>query len=232
MIDFPHMKLDTASHEQEAIKLKDDTLRQAEYAKIKDFKPGKLAILVSRVLFAVTDAIYGKAATYAKFYVIEVVARIPYQSWELWSYIVQTLFFADEQYVIKLAKQTEFSRLAQDNETMHVIVIGAILHKHRGILSDLFAFGLSFSYFLVCFTLYLISPRHAYELNVLFEEHAYNTYNGFLIAKAEELKTKSLHSVFLDWYGRHVTTEYEFIELVRNDELLHRNQTLEQISQL
>lgn len=211
------------NQEAESIKLQDPNLRQATFDAYKDFHAAAAPTLLARALFTITDLVYGKAPSYTKFYAIEIIARIPYQSWEMWSYIVQTLYFSQEQKTIALGELAHFSRVAQDNETMHVVVIGTILQKHHGFLRLAFPFLLSFLYFQACFLLHLFSRTWAYELNFLFEEHAYKTYDAFLNQNTEQLKHTPLTSAYLTWYGRDVRSQYEFIELVRNDELLHRN---------
>jgi hypothetical protein len=46
--------------------------------------------LPARVLFALLDVLYGRARTLSKFKVLELVARVPYQSWEQVAYIAIT----------------------------------------------------------------------------------------------------------------------------------------------
>ena len=46
--------------------------------------------LAARALFFLLDAVYGKARTLSKFKVLELVARVPYQSWEQVAYIAIT----------------------------------------------------------------------------------------------------------------------------------------------
>ena len=46
--------------------------------------------LGARLLFALLDALYGRARTLSKFKVLELVARVPYQSWEQVAYIAIT----------------------------------------------------------------------------------------------------------------------------------------------
>jgi hypothetical protein len=38
--------------------------------------------ILSRVLFFAMDLLYGRRRTLSKFKVLEVIARVPYQSWE------------------------------------------------------------------------------------------------------------------------------------------------------
>lgn len=178
-----------------------------------------------------TDLCYGRAPSLKKFYVIEIIARIPYQSWELWSYIIQTLAFAEEQRAIKLGELAHFSRVAQDNETMHVVALGLILGRRSNIFLSIPAFILSFFYFQACFVLHAIHKSWAYELNYLFENHAFQAYQEFLQLHDTELKTQPLASAYLTWYGRDVSTVYDFLALVRNDELLHRHSSISLLKQ-
>src|ERR1700743_2895056 len=46
--------------------------------------------LPARVLFALLDVLYGRPRTLSKFKVLELVARVPYQSWEQVAYIAIT----------------------------------------------------------------------------------------------------------------------------------------------
>src|SRR5258707_5563248 len=46
--------------------------------------------LAARVLFRLLDILYGRKRTLSKFKVLELVARVPYQSWEQVAYIAIT----------------------------------------------------------------------------------------------------------------------------------------------
>lgn len=224
------MTTENATHEQRVLELKDDAKRQAEFERFSSYQTSAIPLVLAKMLFATADLVYGKAPSYQKFYVIELIARVPYQSWEMWSYVFQTLVFANETRSIKLAELQRFSRLASDNETMHVVVIGTVLNKRPSLMNLIFSFSLSLGYFCTCFWLHAIKPAWAYELNFLFETHAYQAYDTFLKEHEAELKLKPIKSKFLNFYGRQTATEYEFIELVRNDELLHRNASLAYIT--
>ncbi|MEK9148256.1 MAG: alternative oxidase, partial [Patescibacteria group bacterium] len=176
--------------------------------------------------------VYGHRPSYGKFTAVEVIARIPYQSWEVAAYTILTGFYGDEARAIKLAKTSSFSRQAQDNETMHVVVITQITRRRKctgffrhTLIPLLFAFF----YFWTIFVLYIVSRRSALELNYLFESHAYEQYSEFLLLYGHELKTEPADYDFLSFYGRHVMSEYEFFESVRNDELIHRNRSIREL---
>jgi ubiquinol oxidase len=220
-------------HEALVRHLNDPALR-AEYAAPYDrYRAGLIPCALGAILIFFGDLVYGKKPSYGKFKAIEVIARIPYQSWESAAYTLVSLFHGDEKRAVELSKTAAFSRAAQDNETMHVVVISHLAKKAKKtafvrhlLIPALFAFV----YFWILYLLYLASRRASFELNYLFESHAYQQYQRFLEENEAELKSRSLMSDFLQFYGREARSEYEFFEMVRNDELIHRNRSLREIA--
>ena len=219
-------------HEMLARALNDYSLR-AEYAEpFNAYRAGFIARLLGGLLVTSGGLIYGTRPSYAKFKAIEVIARIPYQSWEMAVYTLLTMFYTNERKAIELAKTSTFSRMAQDNETMHVVVISQIVCRLN--CQDFFRhtfipFLFSFFYFWTIYVLYLCSRRAAFELNYLFESHAYTQYSEFLEREGTYLKERPITSDFLAFYGREVRNEYELFELIRNDELIHRNRSIREL---
>lgn len=221
-----------AAHEALVKELNDPVLR-AEYARAYDnYRPGFIARVLGYLLVGSGNLIYGKKPGYAKFKAIEVIARLPYQSWEVATYTLLTGFYSDEMRAIELTKTSQFSREAQDNETMHVVVMSQIVKRlkcegfFRHVLIPLL---FSFFYFWTLYVLYMLSRRSALELNYIFENHAYHQYQEFLTIHGERLRDTGVHSEFLVFYGRHVRNEYELFESIRNDELIHRNRTIREL---
>lgn len=178
------------------------------------------------------NVVYGKKPSYLKFRAVEVIARVPYQSWTSAAYTLLTLFYSDEQKALRLSNTTKYARLAEDNETMHVVVISQLATKEERagtIRHTLVPMVFAFLYFWWSYFLYLINPRYSYELNYMFENHAFEQYSLFLKECGEELKKKPIHSEFLTWYGRHPSNQYEFFLSVRNDEIIHRNTSIQEI---
>lgn len=178
------------------------------------------------------NLVYGREPSYLKFRSIEVIARVPYHSWSSAAYTLLTVFYSDEHKALKLSSISRYARIAQDNETMHVVVIshlaraeekaGLIRHTLIPMLFALF-------YFWMSYILYLVRPRWSFELNYLFEQHAFEQYDRFLNRRGEELKKKPVESEFLTRYGRNPRNQYEFFRSVRNDEIIHRNQSVHAI---
>lgn len=226
------MNEDFAAHETLVKELNDPALR-AEYARPLDaYRPGIVASVLGWLLVVSGTIVYGKKPSYGKFKAVEVIARIPYQSWEVATYTLLTGFYADEKRAIALAKTSAFSRQAQDNETMHVVVITQICKQLRctgffrhTLIPLLFAFF----YFWTIYLLYMVSRKSALELNYLFESHAYAQYSEFLEREGDKLKHKMCESEFLSFYGREVLNEYDLFASIRNDELVHRNRSIREI---
>jgi len=188
--------------------------------------------LLGTILIKAGDLLYGKRPSYLKFRAIEIVARVPYYSWDSATYTLLTLFFTDEHKALQLSNVSRFSRLAQDNETMHVVVISALarLEQRAGFIRyTLIPMLFAFVYFWGLYWLYFVSRKQSLELNYIFEQHAFTQYDEFLRVHEEELKQKPVESEFLVWYGRTPSNQYEFFRSVRNDELIHRNASIMEI---
>ena len=220
------------AHEALVKELNDPVLR-AEYARTYDgYRPGFVARMLGYLLVTSGTIMYGKKPSYEKFKAIEVIARLPYQSWEVATYTLLTWFYSDEAKAIELTKTSRFSREAQDNETMHVIVSAQIVKRlecegffRHVVIPFLFAFF----YFVTIYFLYLVSRKSALEVNYLFEDHAYHQYQAFLTLEGERLRDTPVFSDFLAFYGRHPRSEYELFESIRNDELIHRNRSIREL---
>jgi hypothetical protein len=142
------------------------------------------------------------------------------------------MFYSNEQKAMRLSEVAKYARFAQDNETMHVVVISHLAKQEEraGIIRHtLIPMVFAFFYFWWSYLLYLINPRYSYELNYMFEDHAFEQYSLFLEKRAEELKKKPIQSDFLDWYGRHPRNQYDFFLSVRNDEIIHRNTSIREV---
>lgn len=183
------------------------------------------------LLVACGNLVYGKEPSYLKFRSVEVIARVPYHSWASAAYTLLTTCYADERTALRLSGTTRYARLAQDNETMHVVVISHIARDERvGLIRHtLIPMLFAFFYFWVSYVLFLIRPRWSYELNYMFETHAFEQYDRFLQIRGDELKKRTVDSEFLTWYGRNFISQYDFFRSVRNDEIVHRCQSIHEI---
>ncbi len=210
-----------------------DETRLIEYqARFDAYRVSLIPRLLGAMLVGCGNLFYGREPSYMKFRAVEVIARVPYHSWDSAVYTLLTLFYRSEGRAMALSSSTRFSRLAQDNETMHVVVISQLAKQQERanwLLHTVVPMLFAFVYFWASYWLYLINRRYSFELNFLFESHAFEQYSRFLDLRAESLRQKPMDSEFLRWYGRTPQNQYEFFRSVRNDELIHRNRSLEEV---
>lgn len=210
----------------------DQTQRELYKEPYDGYEVSVIPKVLGGLLVFAGNTVYGKAPSYLKFRAVEVIARVPYHSWESAAYTLLTLFYTRESRALALSKISHFARLAQDNETMHVVVISKLAREEErvGFFRHTFIpLVFAFFYFWASYTLYLVRCKWSMELNYLFEQHAYDQYSEFLENYGDELKKKRVSSDFLLWYGRDPQNQYEFFESVRNDELIHRNRSVREI---
>jgi ubiquinol oxidase len=191
--------------------------------------------MLGKFLVASGNLVYGHAPTYLKFRAIEVIARVPYHSWESAMFTLLTFFYTKEEKAMDLSNLSRFARLAKDNETMHVVVISHLakeVGKSGFIRHTFIPLLFAFFYFWWSYILYFINPRYSFELNYIFEQHAFDSYSEFLKAHEEKLKDRRVSSEFLEWYGRYPRNQYEFFCMVRNDEIIHRNSSVHEIEEM
>ena len=210
--------------------LNDDTVR-AQYQRSGDgYTTAWLPGILGWFVVTAGNLVFGHEPSYLKFRAVEVIARVPYHSWHSAMFTLQTLYYSNESRAMSLSQTAQFARLAAENETMHVIVISKLAKQGgyygNAIVHTAIPMLFAFFYFWASYILYMIRPQYSYQLNYLFEDHAYQSYGRFLELHGEDLKKKPIDSEFLRWYGRHPGSQYEFFVSVRNDELIHRNKSM------
>jgi hypothetical protein len=205
-----------------------------DYKKLYDnYKVSWLPKFLGNILVFCGNLVYGTSPNILKFRSVEIIARVPYFSWTAANFTLMTMFFADEKKALKYSNAAKFAQFSQENETMHVVVIShlASLERRAGIIRfTLIPMFFSFFYYWISYVLYLVNKRYSYELNFMFENHAFEQYDEFIKFHETELKAKKVESEFLSWYGRYPITQYDFFRSVRNDEIVHRNTSIVEIT--
>ncbi len=229
------MELQRGNEELETLntQLNDPEVLRAYKEPLDGYKPSLVPLLLGKSLVWCGNTVYGKEPSYLKFRAVEVIARVPYHSWASSAYTLLTLFYSNETKAMRLSNVAKYARLAQDNETMHVVVISQLAKKEERaglVRHTIIPMIFAFFYFWASYWLFLIDPRYSYELNYLFESHAFEQYSIFLDKRGEELRKKPIQSAFLEWYGRYPRNQYEFFLSVRNDEIIHRNTSIHEIA--
>lgn len=221
--------------EQLVTSLNDDQFLKEYKGQYDNYKINFLPRILGKFLVLSGNIVYGKKPSYLKFRAVEIIARVPYYSWSAAAFTLMTLFFSNEEKALKYSEVARFSQFAQENETMHVVVISHLARNEQKvgfIRGSLIPIWFAFFYYWWSYVLYFINPKYSYQLNYMFESHAFEQYDWFLKLYEHDLKNKQCTSKFLDWYGRYPRNQYDFFLSVRNDEIIHRNNSIEEIKKL
>ena len=184
--------------------------------------------LPARMLFTAVDLIYGKPRSISKFKVLEVLARVPYQSWEHAGYIALTNASERPRTARQMFEAVQTSRHQQDNEQWHLLILEELTRtlelketffRHR-VVPRL----LAMVYYQLSLVLYLLQPAWSQRLNADFEDHAEHEYALF-VSEHPELEDMPFDSHFVEDYGRFDSLADLFRQIGR-DERQHKEESL------
>jgi ubiquinol oxidase len=157
-------------------RLDHDRLRAEQLASLAS--PRRRYSLSARVLFALMDALYGRARTLEKFRVLELVARVPYQAWENVAYVAVTHTASQPRFARRVFDRVRASRFEQDNEQWHLLILEELTGNdprsflRSRVVPQLIAFG----YYQLSWLLFAVRPAWSYRMNADFEDHAEHEY--------------------------------------------------------
>ena len=189
--------------------------------------------LPSRVLFLLLDVFYGRKRTLPKFKVLELIARVPYQSWEQVAYVAITHMAQRTGLARRIHDAVAEARSQQDNEQWHLLILEELTARtgrresrlHYYWLPQLIAFG----YYQVSWLMYVIRPAWSYQLNADFEDHAEHEYMT-LVAEHPEWEKEPFTSAFEADYGSFDSLADMFRQ-IGHDERVHKQESLARIRQ-
>ena len=184
--------------------------------------------VAARLLFALLDAVYGRARTLSKFKVLELVARVPYQSWEQVAYIAITHTYEQTGLARRIYDRVSESRAQQDNEQWHLLILEERI-VHTGVREGWIRFRvipqvLAFAYYQLSWLLYVVRPAWSYRLNADFEDHAEHEYMAFA-AEHPEWDAEPFDSAFAQDYGRFACVA-DLFRQIGYDERVHKEESL------
>lgn len=183
---------------------------------------------MARMLFWGMDLLYGKELTLRKMQLLEILARIPYQAWEIRQYLRLTHLYEDGESVDKGRRITTWAREAQDNEFWHLLVVNERM-RQLGIQKHWFWDRLlprsaAFKYRLFSRLLSLVDIQTAFYLNAQFEDHAEHEYMQF-VQDHPELDNEKVESAVAREHG-HCETWGDVFRRIGLDEREHMNHSL------
>lgn len=185
----------------------------------------------ARVLFVLLDLIYGRKRSLAKFKILEVIARVPYQAWEHVAYIAATHVHERLGHAKRIHERVLDARAQQDNELWHLVILEELLARSRHPQPRFKFFWLpqviAFLYYQQSWLLYVLHPRWSYGLNADFEDHAEHEYMLF-VAEHPEWETEPFGSGFADEYGAFDSLADVFRQ-IGHDERVHKEESLAQM---
>lgn len=203
---------------------------QAEQIKTLN-SPRRSYGLLAQMLFVGMDLVYGRTRTLSKFKVLEVIARVPYQSWEHVAYIAMTHTYTKPNFAKRIFEFVRESRQQQDNEQWHLLILEEMVQK-KGIKESFLLYRIvpqivAFFYYHISWILYVVKPALSYSLNADFEDHAEHEYMEF-VKEHSELENEPFDSDFKESYGdfRNVAELFRRIGL---DERIHKEESLNRI---
>ena len=184
--------------------------------------------LAARALFAMMDLVYGTTRTLSKFKVLELIARVPYQSWEQVAYIAVTHVHARVQLVQRIQDRVHQTRAQQDNEQWHLLVLEELIADsdidegriRYGVIPQIVAFA----YYQLSWALYVVRPAWSYSLNADFEDHAEHEYMHYVV-EHPELEQQPFAPVIAKEYGA-FASQADLFRQIAHDERVHKEESL------
>ncbi|MBW4622674.1 MAG: hypothetical protein KME17_25365 [Cyanosarcina radialis HA8281-LM2] len=147
--------------------------------------------LVGILVFFI-DVIY-RDRPYARFYVLETIARVPYFAYLSVLHLNETLGFWRKADWLKV-------HFAETWNELHHLLIMESLGGDRAWGDRFLAQHIALAYYWIVVPLYMLFPRYAYYMMELIEEHAYHTYDTFLQTHEEVLKAQPAPQIAINYY--------------------------------
>jgi len=135
----------------------------------------------------------GGKRDFARFYVLETVARVPYFAYLSVLHLRET--FGERELGDKM--RTHYAEA--DNELHHLLIMES-LGGNDNPIDRFLAQSMAFVYYWYVVAVYSFSEQAAYHLSELIEDHAYETYDGFLTEHEASLKEKPVPAIAYKYY--------------------------------
>jgi hypothetical protein len=176
--------------------------------------------------------VYGRKKTFSKFKVLELIARVPYQSWENVAYVAITHMYAQRDFARRVFDRVKEAREAQDNEMWHLLILEELTHargmKENVLLYRILPQVIAFTYYQICWFLYVIKPSWSYLVNAHFEDHAEHEYMEF-VAENPQFESEPFKSLFEEDYAFSESVA-DIFRQIGHDERMHKEKSLEWIA--
>ena len=158
----------------------------------------------AKVFFWLMDLVTGNNISLPKVKLIEILASIPYRSWETRQYTRMTQGYQDRELVHEAREIMMWAREAQDNEYWHLLVVNEKM-KEDGIKNPwylvqpvpLILVGI---YAALMHAVAIVNIRRAFLFNAEFEDHAEHVYAQF-VAEHPEWELQPVNAELTEGHG-------------------------------
>ncbi|HEY9605359.1 MAG TPA: alternative oxidase [Allocoleopsis sp.] len=130
---------------------------------------------------------------FARFYVLETVARVPYFAYLSVLHLYESLGYWHKSDWLKVHFAESW------NELHHLRIVESLGGGDRRLDRWISRIGVLAYYWILVFV-YMVAPQSAYYFNQLVEERAYHTYDKFLNEHGDWLKTQPAPQVAINYY--------------------------------
>ncbi|XP_078174022.1 alternative oxidase family protein isoform X1 [Carex rostrata] len=135
---------------------------------------------LTEAIIQVLNALY-RDRHYARFYVLENVARVPYFAFISVLHLYESFGWWRRSDYLKV-------HFAESWNELHHLLIMEELGGNSFWFDRILAQSMAFVYYFMAVFMYMLSPRMAYHFSECVEKHAYSTYDKFIKSHGEELK--------------------------------------------
>ena len=175
----------------------------------------------------------GASGRCSKFKVLELVARVPYQSWEQVAYIAITHVARRTELARRIHDRVAQARVQQDNEQWHLLILEELVARTGKRESRLLYYwtpqAIAFAYYQLSWLMYVARPAWSYQLNADFEDHAEHEYMT-LVTEHPEWEKQPFTSAFEADYGSFDSLA-DLFRQIGHDERVHKQESLAQMRQ-
>ncbi|KAM0868974.1 hypothetical protein ACQ4PT_040970 [Festuca glaucescens] len=149
-------------------------------------------IFLTDSIIVILDALY-RDRDYARFFVLETIARVPYFAFISVLHLYETFGWWRRADYIKV-------HFAESMNEFHHLLIMEELGGNSVWVDRFLARFSAFFYYFMTVAMYMLSPRMAYHFSECVERHAYSTYDKFLKLNGEELKKLPAPEAAINYY--------------------------------
>uniref|UniRef100_A0ACD5Z175 Uncharacterized protein n=1 Tax=Avena sativa TaxID=4498 RepID=A0ACD5Z175_AVESA len=149
-------------------------------------------IFLTDSIIVILDALY-RDRDYARFFVLETIARVPYFAFISVLHLYETFGWWRRADYIKV-------HFAESMNEFHHLLIMEELGGNSVWVDRFLARFSAFFYYFMTVAMYMLSPRMAYHFSECVERHAYSTYDKFLKLNGDELKKLPAPEAAVNYY--------------------------------